>query len=257
VTITPAQALSALPTQLRADLLDAFDQIVTNYAQGRWEPAELNGGKLCEAAFCVCDGILSGTMPSRATKPPNMVDDCKKLERYPATATNRSIRIQIPRMLPALYEMRNQRNVGHVGGDVDPNHMDALCVLQMAKWIVAEFVRVLHQIPVDEAADLVEALVEREVPQIWRVDGKKRVLDTTLSMKDKTLLLLHASTGAVAERDLFGWVEHSNASVYRRDILRKSHQAKLVEYDSEAGTVQLSPKGVEYVETSLINGGVT
>ena len=38
-----------------------------------------------------------------------------------------------------------------------------------------------------------------------------------------SLVLLHASDGGtISERDLFSWVEHSNASVYRRDVLRKS-----------------------------------
>ena len=32
-----------------------------------------------------------------------------------------SVRIQISRMIVALYEVRNNRNVGHVGSEVDPN----------------------------------------------------------------------------------------------------------------------------------------
>jgi len=180
-----------------------------------------------------------------------MVGACKALEQ--ATQAPRSIRIQIPRMIVALYEVRNNRNVGHVGGDVDPNHMDAVCVLQMSKWIVAELLRVLHQMPVDDTADLVDALVEREVPLVWKVGDKKRVLDPKMSMKDKTLLFLHGSAGPVAEADLISWTEHSNAAVYRRDILRRAHRAKLIEYDPEANTAVISPRGVAYVEEKLLS----
>lgn len=155
-------------------------------------------------------------------------------------------------MIVALYEVRNNRNVGHVGGDVDPNHMDALCVLQMSKWIVAELVRVLHQMPVDDAAELVDALVDREVPLVWKVGDRKRVLDPKMSMKDKTLLLLHGSTGLVAEADLISWTEHSNPAVYRRDILRRAHKATLLEYDPDAKTVVISPNGVAYVEEKIL-----
>ena len=118
----------------------------------------------------------------------------------------------------ALYEVRNNRNVGYVGGEVDPNNMDAALVLQTSKWIMAELIRLLHELPIGEAADLVDVLMERETPLIWSVNGKMRVLDTTLSMKDKTLVLLHATAGTMAERDLVGYIEHSNASVFRRDI---------------------------------------
>ncbi len=252
---TPGSALTtvfgALPASLRDELLGAFGEIVKNFRERRWEPAELNGGKLCEVVYSILRGHIDGKYPNRAKKPGNMVDACKKLEQDGASAP-RSIQIQIPRMLVALYEIRNNRNVGHVGGDVDPNHMDAVCVLQISKWIVAELVRVLHNVDTDTATEIVDGLVGRETPLIWEVNGRKRVLDTGLKMKDKTFLLLHASAGPVSDSDLVAWLEHSNASVYRRDVLRSAHRARFVEYDEASGTVQLSPRGITYVEENLL-----
>lgn len=242
--------LGVLPPQLGAELVDSFNNIAKNYRERRWEPSELNGGKLCEVAYSISRGHADGSYPTRASKPKNMVKACQDMEH--ATTAPRSIRIQIPRMIVALYEIRNNRNVGHVGGDVDPNHMDALCVLQMAKWIVAELVRVLHDVDVDQAAELVEALVERETPLIWEVNGARRVLNTSLSMRDKTLLLLHASDSPLSERDLVSWIEHTNASVYRRDVLRTAHKARILEYDQLAGTVTISPSGIELVEGEIL-----
>lgn len=89
-----------------------------------------------------------------------MVSACRNLEKEQGP---RSARIQIPRMVIALYEIRNNRGVGHAGGDVDPNHMDATAVVYMSKWVVAELVRLLHGLTTDEATELVDALVEREV----------------------------------------------------------------------------------------------
>jgi hypothetical protein len=245
------EVFSALPATLRDELLGAFSQIVKNFRERRWEPAELNGGKLCEVVYSILKAQADGKYPARAKKPRNMVLACQSLEQEAAGAP-RSIRIQIPRMLIALYEIRNNRNVGHVGGDVDPNHMDAVCVLQMAKWVMAELVRVLHEVDVEKAAGIVESLVERDSPLIWDVNGKKRVLNTALSMRDKTLLLLHATDGQAAESDLVSWVEHSNASVYRRDILRKLHRERLIEYDASVRTAELSPRGIADVEERLL-----
>ena len=180
-----------------------------------------------------------------------MVMACQNLDNEAAGAP-RSIRIQIPRMLIALYEIRNNRNVGHVGGDVDPNHMDAVCVLHMAKWIMAELVRVLHEVSTDEATAIVDSLADRETPLIWEVNGKKRVLSTKLGMRAKTLLLLHASNRPVAEADLVSWVEHSNPSVYRRDVLRPAHRDRLIEYDADARRAQISPIGIAHVEKTLL-----
>jgi hypothetical protein len=246
-----AEVFGALPAGLRDELVGAFGQIVRNFRERRWEPAELNGGKLCEVVYSILKGYADGSYPARAKKPRNMVVACQSLESE-AAAAPRSIRIQIPRMLVALYEIRNNRNVGHIGGDVDPNHMDAVYVLQMAKWIMAELVRVLHDVDTEKATVMVESLVERETPLIWDVSGKKRVLSTALSMRDKTLLLLHATDGQVPESALVSWLEHSNASVYRRDILRKLHRARLIEYDASARTAEISPIGIADVEERLL-----
>lgn len=120
----PSTCLSGLSSALRGELLAAYEEIVRNYRERRWEPSELNGGKLCEVVYSILRGHVDGRMPARASKPRNMVDACKALESADQSFP-RSVRIQIPRMVMALYEIRNNRGVGHVGGDVDPNAMDA------------------------------------------------------------------------------------------------------------------------------------
>lgn len=66
----PHDAFSVLPSTLREDLLDAFNEIVKNYREHKGEPSELNGGKLCEAVYTVVVGWLDGgKYPARARKP--------------------------------------------------------------------------------------------------------------------------------------------------------------------------------------------
>lgn len=246
-----AAVFAGISPGLRDELLRAYSEIVRNFRERRWEPSELNGGKLCEVVYSVLRGHVDGKFPAKAKKPRNMVDACRDLEKADGTIFSRSIRIQIPRLLIALYEVRNNRGVGHVGGDVDPNHMDARVVLESSKWIMAELVRVFHDIAPEEATKAVERLIDRTLPVIWDVGSAKRVLRTGLSKKDETLLLLYSANGPVAEADLFAWVEHSNASVYRRDVLRRAHRDRLLEYNNNTGEVTLSPTGIEYVEKHL------
>ena len=140
MTTAISSALGMIPEGLRTPLLKAYNEIHTNFRERRWEPSELNGGKLCEIVYTIINGYIAGTFPPKPAKPSNMVSACQALEQTPAGATQRSVRIQIPRILVALYEIRNNRNVGHVGGDVDPNEMDAVAVLYMSRWIMAELV---------------------------------------------------------------------------------------------------------------------
>lgn len=250
--MTSAQSLSVLGNLhagLRAELVATLNEISTNFRQSRWEPSELNGGKLCEVVYSIVKGEADGSFPVASSKPRNMVSACQQLEQE--TQLPRSLRIQVPRMIIALYEIRNNRGVGHVGGEVNPNHMDAVAVLYMAKWLVAELIRVFHCVDTATATEMVDALVEREVQVVWLVDGRKRVLLEKLTLRNKTLLLLYSEAGAVAEDDLRNWVEASNPTSYRRDVLRAAHRGKLLEYDDRAKTVRLSPTGARYVEENL------
>jgi len=242
--------LTLLPKGLRDELIQAYNNILKNFREHRWEPSELNGGKLCEIAHTILRGHVDGKYPSKSTKPSNMVDACKDLEKA-GTHFPRSVRIQIPRILIALYEIRNNRGVGHVGGDVNPNHMDATAVVYMSKWVVAELIRLFHNVDPLIANAAVDSLVQKIIPAVWIVDGKYRALDTTLSMKSKTLLFLYQHSTPVRESELLDWVEHSNPSVYRKDILEKAHKERLLEYNSKDRTVQISPKGIQEVENTI------
>ena len=128
-----------------------------------------------------------------------MFDACKNLEAADQARFPRSVRVHIPRVLVSLYEIRNNRGVGHVGGDVNPNHMDATLVMESAKWILAELIRVFHDINTQEATEIVDALIDRTIPVIWEVGEVRRVLKTGLPMKLQTLLLLYSIPGSVPE----------------------------------------------------------
>jgi hypothetical protein len=246
------QVLGQIPTPIREELFGAYNRILQNFRERRWEPSELNGGKLCEIVYTIIRGHIDGTIPDRSQKPRNMVDACHQLEQLPSAQFPRSIRIQIPRMLVALYEIRSNRGVGHSGGDVDPNEMDAACVVQMSKWLMAELVRIFHDVDTETASKAISSIVQKSLPIVWKIGDKLRVLDISLSYIKKTLVLLYHSSTTVSEKDLFHWVEHSNASAYRRDVLRKAHREKLLEYDASSRTVQISPIGISLVERDIL-----
>jgi hypothetical protein len=247
--------LAGLPKALRSTLLQSYQEIISNYMERRWEPSELNGGKFCEVVYSIINGAIKGGFPPKATKPANMLDACRALEKEPADANrigDRSLRILIPRLLPVLYEVRNNRGVGHVGGDVDPNHMDAEAVQAMASWVMAELVRIFHGVSTEEAKQTVDALVERKSPLIWEVEDVKRVLEPGITAKNQVLLLLHHSFGWVSESDLFKWVDYSNASMFRSAVLRPLHKARLIEFDEKQGRARISPRGAKEVEEMLL-----
>lgn len=254
-SVDPTKLLASIPASLRDPLIEAYREISSNFAEHRWEPSELNGGKFCECVYTILDGAISGTFAAGPSKPRNMKDACLALEQKSATgkAGDRTMRILLPRALLPLYEIRNNRGVGHVGGDVDPNLMDATVVYSMASWVMAELIRIFHSVTTMEAQEAVDALSERKLPLVWSPGGKlKRVLDTDLKAMDQTLLILHQSIGWVAEIDLLESVEYSSASMYRKNVLTKAHKARLIEYDKTVKKARISPKGGAHVEEKIV-----
>lgn len=255
MALDPSGLLAVLPTALRTELIEAHRRIVRNYSERRWEPAELNGGKLCEAVYTVLEGAILGTFAPVASKPQNMVDACRRLETSPPDATrvgDRSLRILLPRLLPFLYEIRNNRGVGHVGSDVNPNHEDAEAVLSMANWIMAELVRIFHNVSLAEAQIAVDSLVQKRHPIIWEVDDIKRVLDPGLKAEHQTLLLLYSEPSWVAVEVLRKWVEYNSLSLYRSRVIEPLHESRLIEYQRNKARAHITPAGIQLTERDLL-----
>lgn len=243
--LPPDQALTTIPDGLRIPLTDEYNSIVRNYMGRKWAPSELSGGRFCEIVYTILHGYGTDSYAPSPMKPNNFVVACRALESV--TTNPRSFQILIPRMLPALYEIRNNRGVGHVGGDVDPNHMDATAVLSMTSWIMAELVRVFHNLAVTDAQKLADSLVDRKIPLVWHSDNIRRVLQPDLPLRDQTLILILSVSGPVDTDDLFRWTGYSKRS-YFNSILRKLHDSRYVELSSNERQVELLPPGTAYVE---------
>lgn len=239
--------------KLRSKLIESYLGLKRAHAEARYDLAGLNAGKFCEVALRIAQHRVLGASTPLGKRIVNFADDCRTLVTSPTGSAPESIREIIPRALVFLYTVRNKRGIGHVGGDVDANRIDAMTMAQTADWIVCEFIRLFHGLSLEEAQDIVDTLSTRRLPVIWEVGGKKRVLRTGLSAADEVLLLLYADNQtAILTEDLCAWVEYSNPSVFRRKVLQKLHADRLVEYDTESELVHLSPKGVAKIEAELL-----
>lgn len=241
--LLPSTLLAVVPSGLRDPLIKEYNSVMQNFMERRWSPSALSGGKFCEIVYTILDGYFSGSYAATPSKPRDFVAACRALESK--TGGPRSFQILIPRLLPALYEIRNNRGVGHAGGDVDSNSMDASAVVSMTSWIMAELVRVFHSATVTEAQISVENLIERRMPIIWSNGDVRRVLRTGLKLKDQIILLVGSATTATADQ-VFQWSEYANRSHFNR-TLRTLHESRLIEYNKATGSILLLPPGADYV----------
>jgi len=246
-------ALAGIAATFRGRLLKSYRGLKTAYVDGNFDACGLRAGRFCEVLIRWAQNELTTTYTPFGTKIGNFKAECERLENTPTAAGHESVRLLIPRALSFLYTLRNKRGIGHEGGDVDANEIDAATAVRVADWCVCELVRLRYPISLEEAQAICDAIAERQLPHIWEVFGRRRVLIPGLGYSDQTLLLLYSSpTSAVPAEDLFVWTERSNQVVYRRDVLRRLHKTRLVEYDHDSQMVAISPLGVSKVENQLL-----
>lgn len=247
-------ALANVDRAFRSRIIKNYLDLKRNCVENRLDAAGVSAGKLCEVVLRLLQQSIHGTYTPFGTQIVNFPDQCQQLVTSPKTAGTESERVIIPRALAFLYTMRNKRGIGHVGGDVDANTIDIATMARTADWIICELIRLKHGLSLEEAQAIVDGISIRQLPTIWEVAGKKRVLDAGLNAKDQVLLLLYSSSeSAVLIEDLCSWVEYSNLSVFKNKVIGVLHKARLIEHDVDTDTVFLSPKGASYVEENLLN----
>jgi hypothetical protein len=258
---TLEKALGNLPKKFRSRIIKEYQDIKKRYSEAlfddEFDVPGLSTGKLVETILRFLQYHLTGSFIPFGTHIANFPDECRKLIILPKAPDQESLRIIIPRCLAFTYTLRGKRGIGHVGGDVEANSIDAATIVRLCDWIICELIRIFHNLSLEEAQDIVNALSTRILPDIWEVAGKKRVLRTDLNAKQKSLLLAYTDvqSGLLVE-DLFLWVEYSNLAVFKRKVLKPLHEAKLIEYDKESEAVFLSPLGVQEVESKILKQGI-
>jgi hypothetical protein len=107
-------------------------------------------------------------------------------------------------------------------------------------------------LPVEDAQALIDTLASREVPDVWSVAGKRRVLRRDLSVKQKALLLLYSEiAGPIPVEDLFEWTEYSRLDLFKARVIGALHTERLLEWDRATDTATISPTGIREVEKFL------
>jgi hypothetical protein len=124
--------------------------------------------------------------------------------------------------------------------------MDANFVMGNVKWILAEFVREFHSVSEKIAQSTVDSISQYASPAVWTDTEVRRVLNTSLGLDERILLLL-ASAGSRASRDdLFRWLDQGVKSTFNKRIA-ELHKRRWLEAKAYGRDIQILPPGAAIV----------
>ena len=158
---------------------------------------------------------IGGNLP----KVPQLINQLQN-----ATGADDSLRIHIPRTLQAVYDVRNKRNVAHLGS-IEIGLQDSGLVVHILDWVMTELVRLYHNVPAAEAQKIIEDIVKKEVPAIQVIDGFPRLLKDVPGTDHILLLLYREGAGGVESATLQDWLPTAHKRNFGRNVksLDKRH----------------------------------
>lgn len=250
-------ALQGIEKGFRSRIIDNYLELkhraFKSVYNKEYDAVGIIAGKFCETLLRFLQKELTGIYTPYSSPIANMAVELAKFEKSPKSSGCDSVRLVIPKITLLIYTLRNKRGIGHVAGDIEANGIDISTIVKLSDWIIVELIRIHHKMAVEDAQALIDSINNKEIPSIWEINDKKRVLQKDLDYKDKVMLILYSDiNNYCAAEDLFEWIEYSNFSVFKSKLLKGMHKDNLVEYDSELQFVHLSPVGIKEVEQRIL-----
>jgi hypothetical protein len=186
---------SQLDAEVVERLIDTYRDLKANYYLGGHRLSAVEAGRFCEAVV----RLLQQSATSQFTALDQNLELDRELRRLEGvTSIGDSLRLHIPRAIRVIYGIRNKRDTAHLNDGIDPNVQDSTLVATTCDWIMAELVRLHHDVSPQEATKAVHDLVKIKAPLIQDFDGYLKVLNPSLKAGDHVLLLLHQRGAAGA-----------------------------------------------------------
>jgi hypothetical protein len=228
-------------------LIGHYKELKQKFFLGQYESSLLNCAKFGEVVIRILEYLTKGNYTPFG-KNVSLDDLTKELEQLPRDKFSDSIRIHIPRILRATYDIRSKRGVAHIG-DINPNLMDATFVISACDWILAEFIRLYHTGDPNEAQTIIDSIVERKIPIIEEFGDNLKVLNPALSVADKILIILYKKhPNYVSTSDLKKWIK-TKSPAHITTVLRQLDDDAKVHRKGKKNII--TRKGIEYVEKNL------
>lgn len=224
------------------ELLDHYSILRKAAQLDQYETCLVNGGKFVEAVL----KCLFYSHTKRELDSVKADDLIRQLEN--ATSLSDFERLTIPRILRAIYELRNKRGGAH-NSSFNPLKMDCVFIVSAANWVVEELARIYLTSDALAAQALVANLLTKDLPLLEKIDGDYLVLDANLAARIQLELILYSHyPERCLTTKLIKWV-HNHSVDNVRSTLRAMRNKNLV-HETESGW-KLTLSGVREAEEEI------
>jgi len=253
--LSQAQLVAELSTLVdptfAAAILDSYVEMQKRFFVGDWQPAELDGGRICEAVARAVYQLDSGTT-THSQLPNELCEKIEDLANLRSHNLTHADRVHICKAISLVYKFRSSRGSVHISPHYSADFMDSMLMVHAGKWILAEFLRLAWNKDKAVIAATIANIVQFEYSLIHELDGIPLVLDESVTAQQEVLLLLNHATGQrLSKNELRSQAKNSTVSAFNTAVTRltKSNEIRVT---STPGELALTPKGQGRVILKII-----
>lgn len=245
------QLEQAFSEELLDRLFESYQLAYENYYQNKYRTCCSEAGRFAEISLRMIQEATTGKYIPLGQPIPKFSNEVLALENADSKKFSQSIRIQIPKTLQVIYDIRNKRDIGHVGGDVDANFSDATFSLVSCNWVLTEFIRIYFTSDIATAQNMVNSIAKIRIPLIQDFNGFLKMLKPDLKLPDKILAFLYyrGSEGATI-KEMNHWLANRIKTGHMNLTLGKLEHEKAFVH-REAERYLITETGKKYVEENI------
>jgi len=233
-----------VPTDIVQAIELEFSGLDARFSRNDWGPAELNGARFAEAIFRYLEWKQSGTFTAIGTQinRNNIANRVSNDVNLPE-----GLRFHVLKCAEILLDIRNKRNVAHLGATINVDEMDSRLVLRLTKWVLSEVIREESSATPKDIQVIVDKLSTKEIPLVEEIDGDLIIVGTHLKAQERTLIALyHTYPNPLPIEVLQNTIKYQNTSRFRDEILAEQTKEGITHIKD--GKVFLTKKGCAWVE---------
>lgn len=238
--------IPSVPDEISQAIEREHTNLESRFAKRDWGPAEMDGGRLAEALLRYLEWKSTGAFTPIGTQLQrksieNLVENDSRLPD--------GLRFHVLGCTSLLLDVRNKRDVGHLGDGIEVNEMDSRLVKRLAAWSLSEIIREEARLTPEEAQAAVDRLSARNLSLVEEVGGELVVLSTHLDAIYQAMVVLYQKYPHPCPIDeLRATINYKHSTRFLRLLEEKASEALVHIKNQEA---YLTSKGVAWMDKNL------
>lgn len=212
-SLANALVATGVDQQLADALIEEAVGLEEAFVQRRWKYTELDGGRFAEVAARVIYSADSGNL-SRTKG----VDDCLKYidnQQVTHNFPEPQAAIHLAKVLRSIYKLRSQRGAVHVSPTYTANELDSRLIVESARWVLAELLRIFANVDRDELASVVRNLARFPQPLIRMYEGQPLIQAVSFTAEEEVLAHLLFAENGMTQSEIVSVIPKDGSGVRR------------------------------------------